>query len=79
MSDQDVENMRLYLRLKFDKHPDLKTKLLRTNDHILFEDVSGRKGARHRFWGEVRTGDNLDVENMLGQLLMELWEELIRQ
>jgi ribA/ribD-fused uncharacterized protein len=76
MSDQDAENMRLCLRLKFDQHPDLREKLLKTGDHIIFEDVSARNGARHKFWGAVKINDQLDGQNILGKLLMELREEL---
>ncbi len=76
MSMEDIENMRLCLRLKFDQHSELREKLLKTGDHIIVEDVSARKGARHKFWGAVLTNDVLDGQNMLGKLLMELREEL---
>ncbi|MEI6684466.1 MAG: NADAR family protein [Bacteroidota bacterium] len=76
MSDQDVENMRLCLRLKFGQHPDLCEKLLKTSDHIIFEDVSARNRAQHKFWGAVKINDQLDGQNMLGKLLMELREDL---
>jgi len=76
MSDQDVENMRLCLRLKFDQHPALREKLLKTGDHIIFEDVSARPRARHLFWGALKTSGQLDGRNMLGKLLMELRQEL---
>lgn len=76
MSMEDIENMRLCLRIKFDQHPDLREKLLKTGDHIIFEDVRGRKGARHKFWGAVLTNEGLDGQNMLGKLLMELRDEL---
>ena len=76
MSMEDIENMRLCLRLKFDQHPDLREKLLKTGDHFIFEDVSARPGARHKFWGAVLTNDGLEGQNMTGKLLMELREEL---
>lgn len=76
MSIEDLENMRLCLRLKFDQHPDLREQLLRTGDHFIFEDVSRRKGDRHKFWGAVLTNDGLEGQNMTGKLLMELREEL---
>jgi len=78
MLREDIENMRLCLRLKFDQHSELREKLLKTGDHIIFEDVKNRKGARHKFWGAVLTNDWLDGQNMLGKLLMELREELRR-
>lgn len=77
MSTVDIENMRLCLRLKFDQHLELREKLLKTGDHIIFEDVSKFKNkARHKFWGAVKINDQLDGLNMLGKLLMELREEL---
>jgi ribA/ribD-fused uncharacterized protein len=76
MSEEDLGNMRLCLRLKFSQHPNLRERLLRSGDHTIFEDVSARKGARHRFWGAVMINNTLEGENMLGRLLMELREEL---
>jgi N-glycosidase YbiA len=79
LSEKDLDNMRLCLRLKFTQHPALRDKLLRTGDHIIFEDVSAKHGARHRFWGAVRVADRLEGDNMLGKLLMELREELRKE
>lgn len=77
MSTVDIENMRLCLRLKFDQHPDLREKLIKTGDHIIFEDISARpKTPRNKFWGAFITNGQLDGQNMLGKLLMELREEL---
>jgi len=76
MSMEDIDNMRLCLRIKFDQHSDLREQLLRTGDHIIFEDVSARPTARNKFWGAVNTNGHLDGQNMLGILLMELREEL---
>lgn len=77
MSMEDIDNMRLCLRIKFGQHPDLQEQLLRTGDHIIFEDVSKFKNkASHKFWGAVKINDQLDGQNMLGKLLMELREEL---
>jgi hypothetical protein len=76
MSMEDIDNMRLCLRIKFDQHRDLRDKLLKTWDHIIFEDVSARNRARQKFWGAVKTDGKLDGNNMLGKLLMELRVEL---
>ena len=77
MSMEDIDNMRLCLRIKFDQHRDLRDKLLKTKDHIIFEDVSARPPTtRNKFWGAVKTNDQLDGQNMLGKLLMELREEI---
>jgi len=77
MSMEDIDNMRLCLRIKFDQHRDLSDKLVKTGDHIIFEDISARpKTIRNRFWGAVKTDGNTDGNNMLGNLLMELREEI---
>ena len=76
ISEKDIDNMRLCLRLKFNQHPALRDNLLRTGDHIIFEDVKKRHGARHRFWGAEMKNNTLEGTNMLGRLLMELREEL---
>ena len=76
MSMKDIDNMRLCLRIKFDQHSELHEQLLKTGDHIIFEDVSARNRARHKFWGAVLTNVGLERQNMLGKLLMELREQL---
>ena len=76
-SDEDIENMRLCLRLKFSQHAELKKKLLLTGSHTIIEDVSSRKGGRHEFWGarKLESGE-WRGENKMGKLLMELRDEL---
>jgi ribA/ribD-fused uncharacterized protein len=77
MSMEDIDNMRLCLRIKFDQHPDLREKLLKTGDHIIFENISARpKTPRNKFWGAVKNAGKLDGNNMLGKLLMELRVEI---
>jgi len=78
LSEEDIENMRLCLRLKFTQDPELKAKLLSTGKHIIYEDISARNTAKNRFWGAVRVGNDLKGTNKLGELLMELREVLTR-
>jgi ribA/ribD-fused uncharacterized protein len=75
-SQQDLENMRNVLRLKFSQHPDLSLQLIATGDAILIEDVSARKSGNSKFWGAYVDNGHWIGENMLGKLLMELREEL---
>lgn len=73
MSERDIANMRLCLRLKFEQHTELKGRLLRTAPHTLVEDIGTRRGLRHQFWGAYRDVNNQWVgQNMMGQLLMEV-------
>ena len=75
MSDEDVENMRMVVRLKFDQYPVLKSKLMVSGDHILVENIGNRNGERHLFWGMKKLNDEWVGNNMMGKILMELREE----
>jgi predicted NAD-dependent protein-ADP-ribosyltransferase YbiA (DUF1768 family) len=78
MNEQDVENMRITLRLKFrcNQIP-LEDNLLLTGDRTIVEDCSGRKTDSGAFWGTYELPNGLLYgRNMLGKLLMELRSEL---
>ena len=85
LSDEDVANMRLCIRLKLESHPDLLCRLLASGDALLVEDCSSRgRRANNLFWGAVRMSDPAaslgyfwEGQNMLGQLWME--ERAIRR
>jgi len=73
LSEQDIENMRLCLQLKFTQHSDLRNKLLKTGEHTIIEDIGSRRGARHEFWGAYKNQKNEWVgNNLMGNLLMQL-------
>jgi predicted NAD-dependent protein-ADP-ribosyltransferase YbiA (DUF1768 family) len=74
MSEQDVENMRITLRLKFrcNQIP-LEDNLLRTGDRTIIEDCRGRRTESGAFWGASELPNGLLYgRNMLGKLLVEL-------
>lgn len=71
-SEQDLDLMRIVVKLKFDQHLELKRKLLNSGNHLIIEDVTNRKGGRHEFWGMRKVGNDWIGENMLGNILMEL-------
>jgi ribA/ribD-fused uncharacterized protein len=78
MSEDDVENMRITLRLKFrcNQIP-LEDNLLRTGTRTIIEDCRGRRTDSGAFWGAFElTNGLLYGRNMLGKLLMELRNEL---
>ena len=78
MGDEDLDNMRMVLRLKFkwNWNP-LERDLLATGDRFIVEDCSNRTGGSGLFWGAKRLPDgNWDGTNMLGQLLLELRTEI---
>lgn len=77
MSEDDVENMRITLRLKFrcNQIP-LEDNLLRTGDRTIIEDSGRRTNDSGRFWGASELPNGLLYgKNMLGKLLMDLRNE----
>jgi ribA/ribD-fused uncharacterized protein len=78
MSEKDIENMELCLKLKFDQHPLLKEKLIRTKDHRIIEDIGSRNGQRHLFWGMKKENGVWNGNNMMGKLIMNLRDKYIK-
>ena len=78
MSEQDVENMRITLRLKFKCNQiPLEDNLLLTGTRTIIEDCSARRTESGAFWGAAELPNGLLYgQNMLGKLLMELRNEL---
>ena len=77
MSEKDIENMKMVVKLKFDQNPVLKSKLKITGEHIIVENIGNRKGERHFFWGMKKINGEWKGNNMMGKILMELRKELI--
>lgn len=71
-SQEDLDLMRLCLRLKIEQHPDLKRQLLETKDEQIVEDASKRPNVSGLFWGLCKREDAWLGENALGVLWMEL-------
>jgi len=76
MSDEDLDNMRLCLKLKLKQHPKLMRKLLATGEEQIIEDCSNRPRGSGMFWGMAFKDGQWFGENMLGKLWMELRSEL---
>jgi len=71
---EDLDNMRMVLRLKIEQHPHLRNELLATKDAAIIEDTSKR--ASHSPWG-AKYKDQIWVgDNLLGRLWMEVRDEL---
>lgn len=73
---QDIENMKLCLKLKVEQHPELVEMLLATNNKKLIEDCSSRPHGSGLKWGAALQEDKWVGENILGVLWEELREEL---
>jgi predicted kinase/predicted NAD-dependent protein-ADP-ribosyltransferase YbiA (DUF1768 family)/diadenosine tetraphosphatase ApaH/serine/threonine PP2A family protein phosphatase len=76
MSDQDVENMRLVIKLKLAFHPYLVGKLLQTGDHHIIEDCSSSPSESGRFWGQCFVDGAWFGSNVLGSVWMQLRDDL---
>jgi hypothetical protein len=72
MGDEDLDNMRLCLRLKVEQHPELAEALLETGDELIVEDCTKRQRGTGLLWGAALVDGQWLGENWLGKLWMEL-------
>lgn len=72
MTEIDLDNMKLVLRLKIEQHPKLKAALIATGDQEIVEDCTKRPRGSGLFWGAALKGDKWVGENWLGWLWMEI-------
>ncbi|MHC2069773.1 NADAR family protein [Bremerella sp. T1] len=76
LSRDDLDNMRLVLRLKLLQHPKLRTFLLATGDQEIVEDCTKRPRGSGLFWGAANRDGEWVGENWLGRLWIKLRTEL---
>ena len=79
MSEDDVDNMRLCLRLKLKQNPELRDQLLETGDESIIEDCTKRPNGSGKFWGMAFKGGEWVGENTLGKLWMELRSQMLTE
>ena len=72
LSESDVENMKLCLKLKVEQHPELRDRLLATGDAVIIEDCTKRKRGSGLFWGAGLDDGSWIGQNTLGKLWMEI-------
>lgn len=72
LSTQDVDNMRLCLKLKIEQHPKVLTDLLATGEEEIVEDCTKRPYGSGIFWGMAFQKGHWTGDNILGKLWMEL-------
>ena len=75
MSERDVENMKMVVKLKFDQNEVLKSKLILTGIHKIVENIGDRNGVRHLFWGMKKVNGEWIGENTMGKILMEIRDQ----
>lgn len=82
MGDDDVNNMKLVIGLKFNKYKWMRDELLKLKNVVIFENVENRKKGSGVFWGGYVEGGNkindniwiggeLKGKNVLGDIIME--------
>ena len=72
LSQQDLANMELCVRLKIEQHPNLKAELKKTGSAVLFEDVASRKTrGSSLFWGAYLQDGELIGKNELAKIWMQ--------
>lgn len=76
LTKKDMQNMRMCLRLKVEQHSSLKKELMATGSKEIIEDCTSRDRGTARYWGAVLVNGIWEGENRLGQLWMELRNEL---
>ena len=79
MSEEDLNNMRTCIKLKFTQNEKLTKLLLATGDRLIIENIGKRKGARHEFWGARLINGKWEGKNVMGNLLMELRNVLSKE
>lgn len=77
LSEKDIENMRMVVRLKFDQNPVLKSRLKISGEEVIVENIGIRNGENHFFWGMKNINGDWIGNNMMGKILMDLRKELI--
>lgn len=78
-SAEDVTNMIYCVKLKLEQHPDLMMSLLATAGLPIYEDVTSRDRGSGSFWGASKKSGSWVGENILGQILMEIRDERLRE
>lgn len=76
LSEQDLDNMRLVLRLKIEQHPELKQQLIESEDAFIVENCTNRPHGSGLFWGSAFKDGKWEGQNWLGKLWMELRSEI---
>jgi predicted NAD-dependent protein-ADP-ribosyltransferase YbiA (DUF1768 family) len=73
LSEKDLDNMMMCLKLKLDQHPQLVKDLLKTGESKIYEDVTSRgKRGSNLFWGALKENGEWVGNNHLGKM----WEKL---
>lgn len=70
LNRQNIDNMRICLRLKIEQHQDIKAWLLDTGSSKIVEDCSKRQEGSGLYWGAALVNGAWKGRNILGKLWM---------
>jgi len=74
---EDIDLMKMCLKLKIAQHPELQEKLLATGNDLIAEDCTTHDRESARFWGQVLKNGSWVGENIFGKIWMEIRDELL--
>lgn len=72
LSLDDLDSMRMVLRIKYDTHYDVQKELTDTRNKLIVEDCTNRPQGSGLFWGAAWDGKRWNGQNWLGKLWMEI-------
>ena len=78
-SAEDVTNMIYCVKLKLEQHPDLMEQLVATGSQHIYEDVTSRDKGPGSFWGASKKTGVWIGQNYLGEILMEVRDQRLRE
>lgn len=78
-SAEDVTNMIYCVKLKLEQHPDLMEQLVATEGQHIYEDVTSRDKGSGSFWGASKKSGSWVGQNILGEILMEVRDQRLRE
>ena len=77
MSDEDVTNMKMVVKLKIEQNDIIRRKLIwLPKDCAIIEDIGNRKSTRHLFWGARKEKSPQGMVWGGSNTLGKIWEEL---
>lgn len=79
LSEDDLDLMRLCLKLKLDQHPAFQDRLQETEGQHIIENCTSRPRGTGLFWGAALEDGVWSGMNWLGELWMEARQELLSQ
>jgi N-glycosidase YbiA len=72
LSEKDIENMKLCVKLKIDQHPKIQMLIKATGSRKIYENIGSRSKKNDLFWGAKLINGTWEGNNMMGKIWMEM-------